>query len=88
MSIESEAMMENPMFVAGYNEGLEYAARWITYALDGYSEETVNYVNANAISIRAAKREITQQNFFDAVRNDPYMSMAAKAYWLSLEPGL
>ena len=70
----------------GYNAGLEWAANWLLSALSGYPESVVEFAKANAVSIRAAKRTPPQENFFDAIRNDPTMSQELKDYWLKQEP--
>lgn len=75
----------DPVYNAGFNDALEWAARWITGALGGYSEEVVIFAKANAESIRANKKPIQQQSFFDAIRNDPVMPPELKAYWLAME---
>ena len=65
-----------------YNSALEYAAKWIEDAAFG---NQVLFANNMAMSIRAAKQPIEQEDFFDAVRNDPDMTPERKAKWLSLE---
>lgn len=75
----------DPVYNAGFNDALEWAARWITSALGGYGDEVVAFAKANAESLRANKRPIQQQSFFDAIRNDPVMPPQLKAYWLALE---
>jgi len=72
-------------YTFGYNDGLEWAANWLVSALSGYPETVTEFAKANAMSIRAAKRTVEQENFFDAVRNDPMMSSEQKERWLSLE---
>jgi broad specificity polyphosphatase/5'/3'-nucleotidase SurE len=74
------------LIISGYNAGLEWAANWITSTLSGYPENVVEFAKANAMSIRAAKRIPPQENFFDAVRNDPTMTQELKDYWLAQEP--
>jgi uncharacterized phage-like protein YoqJ len=74
------------LIITGYNAGLEWAADWLLSALSGYPESVVEFAKANAMSIRAAKRTPKQENFFDAVRNDPTMSQEMKDYWLAQEP--
>ena len=81
-------LQDDPTYRVGYNDALEWAANWITGALGGYSEETVQFANAQAVTLRAAKCEIKQQDFFDAIRNDLFMSPKLKAYWLAKEPAL
>lgn len=78
--------LENdPIYRTGYNAALEWAAQWLEHsAMTGYSAETIETLNANATTIRAVKLPIEQQNFADAVRNDPYMTPERKAFWLSL----
>jgi excinuclease UvrABC helicase subunit UvrB len=66
----------------GYNAGLEWAARWIEGSA---SAEQKLFADNMAMSIRAAKVQVEQENFFDAVRNDPTMTPEQKAKWLSLE---
>ena len=45
-----------------YNAALEWAASWITGAqLSGHSEEVQEYAHNMAMSIRAAKRGLTQR---------------------------
>lgn len=83
-------MISNPddaILNAVYNDALEWAANWITGAqLLGHSDETVQYAKTMAMSIRAAKKPVNfQADFFDDVRNDPYMSVSDKEYWLSQE---
>jgi hypothetical protein len=77
---------ENRFIILGYNAGLEWAAGWITGALSGYPDNLVEWAKAQAMTLRAAKKDIPQENFFDAVRNDPTMSQEMKDYWLAQEP--
>ena len=45
-----------------YNAALEWAASWVTGAqLSGHSEEVQEYAHNMAMSIRAAKRGLTQR---------------------------
>lgn len=70
----------------GYNAALEWAANWITGAqMEGNSLEVVKFAKNMAMSIRAATHNIhiVQENFFDAVRDDPDMTPEQKNYWLS-----
>jgi len=83
---DDKAMRKDPVYVSGWNDALEWAAKWITGALDGYSEDVANFAKANAMTIRSMIEPIPQQSFFDAVRDDPYMSAEQKAYWLQKEP--
>lgn len=70
---EEDPLTNDPLFALGYNEGLEYAAKWITSVLGGYSADVVQFATNNAMSIRVAKRPVQQQDFFDALKNDPEM---------------
>ena len=87
--MSQEILPNDPILNAAYNNALEWAANWITGAqMLGRSEEVVEFAKNMAMSIRAAKREIGfQQDFFDAIRSDPYMPIADKEYWLSQEGG-
>lgn len=69
-----------------YNSALEYAAKWVEYSANGDTNLAVVQFAANmAMSLRAAKVPVQQEDFFDAVRNDPEMTPEQKAYWLAFE---
>jgi hypothetical protein len=68
-----DELNNDPLFTLGFNDGLEYAAKWITSVLGGYSADVVQFATNNAMSIRAAKRPVQRQDFFDALKNDPEM---------------
>jgi len=89
MSDSDTSIKTDPVYRTGWNDALDWAANWITNSLGavyGYGDETVQFTLALAMSIRAAKMSIEQQDFFDAIRNDPYMDPERKAYWLAVEP--
>ena len=87
--MSQDNLPNDPILNAAYNTALEWAANWITGAqMLGRSEEVIEFAKNMAMSIRAAKREVGfQQDFFDAIRSDPYMPIAEKEYWLSQEGG-
>lgn len=72
-----------------YNSALEYAAKWIEYSAKGDPDgHIVQWAANQAMSIRAAKQPIEQENFFDALRADADMTPEQKAYWLAFERDL
>ena len=83
----SENTPHDPILNAAFNAALEWAANWITGPqMEGHSAEVIEFAKNMAMSLRAGKREVGfQQNFFDAVRSDPYMPIAEKEFWLSQE---
>lgn len=87
--MSQDNLPNDPVLNAAYNTALEWAANWITGSqMLGHGEEVVEFAKNMAMSIRAAKREVGfQQDFFEAIRRDPYMPIAEKEYWLSQEGG-
>ena len=87
--MSQDNLPNDPVLNAAYNSALEWAANWITGSqMLGHGEEVVEFAKNMAMSIRAAKREVGfQQDFFEAIRLDPYMPIAEKEYWLSQEGG-
>ena len=87
--MSQDNLSNDPVLNAAYNSALEWAANWITGSqMLGHGEEVVEFAKNMAMSIRAAKREVGfQQDFFEAIRLDPYMPIAEKEYWLSQEGG-
>ena len=83
----SENTPQDPILNAAFNAALEWAANWITGPqMEGHSAEVIEFAKNMAMSLRAGKREAGfQQDFFDAVRSDPYMPVAEKEFWLSQE---
>lgn len=83
----SESTPHDPILNAAFNAALEWAANWITGPqMEGHSAEVIEFAKNMAMSLRAGKREVGfQQDFFDAVRSDPYMPVAEKEFWLSQE---
>lgn len=75
----------DPLLNSAYNAALEWAANWITGPqMQGRSDEVVEFANNMAMTIRAARRDANfQQDFFEAVKSDPYMTIAQKSFWLS-----
>jgi hypothetical protein len=75
----------DPILNEVYNDGLEWAAVWIETSASS-DERVRDFAASMVMSIRAAKRPaMFQQDFFEAIRNDPYMAAEDRAYWLSKE---
>lgn len=84
--LSNDEPIPNLPYDLAYNAALEWAAAWITGAqMDGHGEEVVSFAKNMAMSMRAAKRKIVKENFFDAVRSDPYMTPEQKEFWLAQE---
>ena len=64
---------DDPEFVIGWNTALEYSAKWIEEAGDDKHISVAEFAELNATSLRAAKREVKQQDFYDALEKDPEM---------------
>jgi len=66
MSDSDTSIKTDPVYRTGWNDALDWAANWITNSLGavyGYGDETVQFTLALAMSIRAAKMSIEQQDF-------------------------
>jgi hypothetical protein len=70
-----------------YNSALEWAASWVEGSVVP-GQDAVTFAANMAMSIRANKETIDQENFFDAVRADLDMTPEQKAYWLAFEQEL
>ena len=83
--MSQENLPNDPILNAAYNTALEWAANWITGAqMLGRSEEVIEFAKNMAMSIRAARLATNfQQDFFEAIKSDPYMSASDKEFWLS-----
>ena len=68
-----ELLKDDPEFVIGWNAALEYSAKWIEEAGDDKNISVDEFAELNAQSLRAAKREVKQQDFYDALPKDPDM---------------
>lgn len=77
--------MNDPLFNAVFNEGLEYAAAWLENNIRSDAPEVAEFARNMAASLRAAKKpEDFQQSFIDAVRNDVHMRPEMKRYYLTM----
>lgn len=78
-------MPNDPILNAVYNTALEWVANWITGPqTQGHSDEVAEFARNMAMSIRAARLTTNfQQDFFEAIKSDPYMSASDKEFWLS-----
>ena len=56
-----ELLKDDPEFVIGWNAALEYSAKWIEEAGDDKHITVSEFAELNAVSLRAAKREIKRQ---------------------------
>lgn len=65
----------------GWNAALEWAATWIENSAFG---DQVMFARNMAMSIRANRKPVGQEDFFEAVRDDPDMTPEQKARWLAL----
>ena len=77
----------DPLYHAIYNSALVQVQHLLAAAVaesKGFSAE--QFGAAFLLIIESLKKPTNfKQNFFDAIRDDPYMSQEDKAYWLSLE---
>ncbi len=87
--MSEELLPNDPVLNVAFNEALDWAAGWILYSVSSdASKETIEFAKNMAMSIRAGKREVGfQESFFDAVKNDPYMTISQKKFWIAQEGG-
>ena len=67
----AEMIRNDPAYILGWNDALEYSARWIKEAGDDKNITVDEFSKLNAMSLRAAKEAIKQQDFYDALKLDP-----------------
>ena len=77
---------DDPMLNTAYNFALQWAAKWLVDMAVGHNDETTDFAKSISESFLAARRDVAQQSFQDAVKNDLYMSAEDKAFWLSQLP--
>ena len=73
VSYEEKLLENDPFYTEGFNDGLEYSAKWIEEAGDDKHITVGEFAELNAMSLRAAKREVKQQDFIDGIKSDPDM---------------
>ena len=73
ITYEGNLFEVDPVYAMGFNAGLEYSAKWIEEAGDDKNISVDEFAELNAQSLRAAKREVKQQDFYDALPKDPDM---------------
>ena len=73
ITYEGNLFEVDPVYAMGFNAGLEYSAKWIEEAGDDKNISVDEFAELNAQSLRAAKREVKQQDFYDALAKDPEM---------------
>lgn len=84
----------DPLANIAFNQGLEHAAKAIEVASlipeydDNFNQKKAGCAAILADMIRGFKKEVNfQQDFFEAIRNDPFMSESDKRFWLNQESG-
>jgi len=73
ITYEGNLFETDPVYAIGFNDGLEYSAKWIEEAGDDKNISVDEFAELNAMSLRAAKREVKQQDFFNGIKSDPDM---------------
>ena len=73
ITYEGNLFETDPVYALGFNDGLEYSAKWIEEAGDDKHITVSEFAELNAQSLRAAKREVKQRDFYDALPKDPDM---------------
>ena len=77
----------DPLYHAIYNSALVQVQHLLAAAIVESRGARAEQFGAAFFHLIESLKKPTdfKQNFFDAVRDDPYMSQEDKAYWLSLE---
>lgn len=74
----------NPLYNIMFNEGLEHVAGLIETGREAALKSPEKFVDTLLVLIDSAKEPVNFKiGFFDAIKNDPFMDLANKEYWLS-----
>ena len=73
ITYEGNLFEVDPVYAIGFNDGLEYSAKRIEEAGDDKHISVAELAELDAQSLRAAKREVKQQDFYDALPKNPDM---------------
>jgi hypothetical protein len=80
-----DLIKSDPVYTIGFNDGVEYSARWIENSSIDTTEEVENFVELNAESLRASKEIPEQQDFQNALKLDELASLPSEVTRLTEE---
>jgi len=80
-----ENLPNDPIHNQYFNEGLDYVAHLIETGKGAHEKNPKKFIETLLTLIESAKKPVDfKQEFFDAIKNDPYMEAGIKSYWLGV----